>query len=298
MKTYNYNVLSFLFLVMCLLMVGCGSIPDSRVEPKFAVAKLPTPVLYSGDFEQVFGGENGTSLKFDDYGEIDEVEFIALPGTVFTIEGVIDEGSSTIYMVKTEDYPYSTEKGYFVDSRFVVLTDVKPEPRLKVLPPKSLILGFLRKLEGVAYTWGGNYCRGIPELLHFYPPVGEIEPHLQQQWMLSGVDCSGLLYEATNGFSPRNTSSLVSFGSPVPVAGLTAPEIAAKLLPLDIIVWRGHMLIALGDGELIESNYAKGYVVIIPAVERLKRIMEDRTPVDDYETEVEGGKFVVRRWMP
>ena len=46
---------------------------------KYIVAKSSTPVLYTYDFSSQFGGSDGVTLNFDRYGEIDAVEFVALP---------------------------------------------------------------------------------------------------------------------------------------------------------------------------------------------------------------------------
>ncbi|MBN2531456.1 MAG: hypothetical protein JXB88_01120 [Spirochaetales bacterium] len=290
--------------IILIIISGCTSLTEKPGIAKYAVAKYPTPVLYTSDFNAVFGGEDGISLKFDDYGEIDELECIALPGTVFCIEDTMYKGKNCIYRVTTHDYPYPTEKGYYIDSRFVVVSHVKPDERIKILPPLKQILKNLRNAEGALYTWGGNYCRGIPENLYFYPPLAEIDVSLKEQWMLCGVDCSGLLYEATNGYVPRNTSTLVTYGEPVLIEGLTLSQITEKLLPLDIIVWKGHVFTVIDKGEVIESNYDyepeiegfQGGVRISPADKRLEMLLKERTPVNDYNKEVEGKKFVIRRW--
>jgi cell wall-associated NlpC family hydrolase len=117
-------------------------------------------------------------------------------------------------------------------------------------------------------------------------------------WQLSGVDCSGLLYEATAGSTPRNTSSLVGFGRPVAVAGRSAAELAALLQPLDLIVWPGHVMIVIGGGRVIESRLdcqnPHAGVRIRPLKTALTGIMQKRKPVDAIGN---GAKeFVVRRW--
>jgi hypothetical protein len=119
---------------------------------------------------------------------------------------------------------------------------------------------------------------------------------------LRGVDCSGLLYEAAGGFTPRNTSALVRFGKPVPVAGLTAAELARRLEPLDLIAWNGHVLIVLDRERLIESRPdctgRAGGVRVRPLSVALEEIMKTRKPLDDMGDEKagEGKGFVVRRW--
>ncbi|GAI00651.1 unnamed protein product, partial [marine sediment metagenome] len=118
--------------------------------------------------------------------------------------------------------------------------------------------------------------------------------------MLKGVDCSGLLYQATNGYTPRNTSSLVSYGAPVRIAGLKVDQIIKKVEPLDIIVRRGHVVVILNKEQVIESclhcdKYKKGLqggVRIRRLKEVLAEIMEKRIPVDSYEDKMEDDRGV------
>ena len=71
---------------------------------------------------------------------------------------------------------------------------------------------------------------------------------------MRGVDCSGLLYEATGGFTPRNTSALVTVWKSRPCCRSEHREIVGRLEPLDLIVWNGHVLIVLDRLRLIESR--------------------------------------------
>ena len=103
---------------------------------------------------------------------------------------------------------------------------------------------------------------------------------------------------SSNGYTPRNTSSLLGFGRPVTAAGKSARELAARLLPLDLIVWPGHVMIVLDRGRVIESRLvcqrpAEG-VRIRLAGEALTEIMKKRKPVNGI---AKGAKeFAVRRW--
>jgi len=291
----------FIFITGCL---GCQVIKD--YSNLYAVAELPTPVLNTPDFSFVFGNKDRKTLHLDDSWLIREVEFIALPETVFTIENIIKKENTTIYKITTDDYPYPTQKGYFIDSRFVKTVDYKPPNRFKRLPSKKAIINKLVSSEDSKYLWGGNYKEGIPQMLSFYPPHPSISLDLKEHWMLKGVDCSGLLYEATNGCTPRNTSSLVTFGEPVKIANLSDLQIIQKLEPLDIIVWKGHAIIVLDKERVIESRLDydmeregnQGGVKIHKLKEVLSEILKERIPVNNYEDEVEEGeqKFVIRRW--
>jgi len=266
-------------------------------EARYAVAVLPAPVLNTPDFNSVFGGSDGKTLKLSPKNLIEEVEFIALPHTVFVIEDIIRKGSREILKVSTKDYPYHAVSGYYIDSRFVEKRFEKPQERLRKLPDKNMIIKKLLSADGDIYVWGGNYSKGIPEMLKFYKPSGILPDDVLQRWILKGVDCSGLLYEATGGYTPRNTESLFYFGSPVNVEGLTPDEIAKKLKPLDIIVYKRHVLIVLNSKEVIESSISRGvHVKSLP--ETIKAISRYMTPANHYKHQDNGDRFVVRRWYP
>lgn len=206
--------------------------------------------------------------------------------------------------MRTDEYP--TAKELFIDSRFVKTVTNKPTERPRQLPPRQEIIERLISAKGSAYVWGGNIRSGIPGMLSLYPPSSEIDQMLKERWMLKGVDCSGLLYEATGGFTPRNTDVLMDYGNPVLIAGLKAQEIIRKVEPLDLIVWKGHVIIILDRKRAIESrlDYDKkvpgcqGGVRIRSLIDVLTEIMKSREAVNDYNDEAATGKkkFVIRRW--
>ncbi|MFH1801089.1 MAG: hypothetical protein ABH891_09655 [Candidatus Omnitrophota bacterium] len=159
----------------------------------------------------------------------------------------------------------------------------------------------MQRSEGVAYVWGANDSRGIPDLLRYYPPAGSISLKNRELWTLKGLDCSGLLYEAADGATPRNTSDLVSFGKPVPIEGLTAKGIAHQLKPLDLIVWKGHVIIVFDKTRTIESCMgcsSKGGVTVRYLQTVLDEVMKTRTPVNRFPRIASAAErsFVVRRW--
>jgi cell wall-associated NlpC family hydrolase len=299
-------------LIKALLFIFCFSfiyislaqpLPKTNLQP-YAIAQIPTPVLNIADFSLVFGGNDEKTLCLDNSGLIREVEFIALPETVFKINQVIKKANTTIYEVTTTDYPYSSKKGYFIDSRFVKMLDHKAQDRIKKLPAKETVIKNLISCEGGIYIWGGNCKAGIPQLLSFYPPQHAISSSLKDQWILKGLDCSGLLYEATNGFTPRNTSSLVNFGEPVRIINLNSDQIIQKVKPLDLIVWNGHVIIILDENRVIESRLDyegkkagnQGGVKIRNLKTVLSQILEKRIPVDNYDDASSKNQFVIRRW--
>ena len=272
----------------------------------YAVSVIPTPVLNSPDFAGVFGGRDGKTVRLDGCGQIREMEFVALPGTVFRILETFNRGGPVIYRVTTDDYPYPTAKGYFIDSRFVrVSTDPLP-PRPRNLPSRQAVIKTLLASQGKRYVWGGNLREGIPQLISFYPPASgsSISPASIDLWQLRGLDCSGLLYEATCGFTPRNTSALVAYGAPLPIKGLDTEQIIRLVEPLDLIVWKGHVMIILDRERIIESRldcHGNGGGVRVRSLrEALIDIRKNRVPIDDYQTANDLGvkEFVIRRWFP
>lgn len=307
-----------LVLIFAFILLGqLNSQLPAKQSAKYAIAILPTPVLNTPDFPVVFGGKDGSTLRLDEKNRIKELELICFPETVFEIEEIIEKNGRIVYKVTTSDYPYPTKKGYFIDSRFVKIVEIQPPERHKKLPSKLTIIQNLLSAEGSNYVWGGNCKDGVPEMLSFYQPASSlpvVTAKVRDKWMLKGVDSSGLLYYATNGYTPRNSSSLVSYGNPVRIAGLKIDEIIQKVEPLDIIVWIGHTSVILNlyssrykDIEcLIESriDYDKdkegfeGGVWIRPLREVLIEIMERLIPADSYDQKLEGGKkkFVIRRW--
>lgn len=278
-------------LVILFLMTTLRSVTQDFY---YAVAKEPTPVLNTPDFSAVFGGSNGMTIKTDNQGLIREMEFIALPGTVFELMGEFDHGSYKIFKVETKEYEYNTD--LYIDSRFVELKKDRPGERFISVPTKEEIYKKLDKWVGNRYCWGGNYNDGIAKLVEFYKPSGDISTELKNEWMLTGCDCSGLMYEATNGYIPRNTSKLVSYGEGVEIAGLNAEEIAGKLKPLDMIVWSGHVIYVYDENTSIQSSLSQGGVIKQDLVSTISGLLSNRKAVNDYAGS-SGSRFVVRRWF-
>lgn len=262
-------------------------------QPRYAVTESAAPVLNSPDFESVFGGYDGVSVKTDEQGLIREIEYVAFKGTVFEIIEQLNKGDHKIYRVRSDDYKYDSE--LYIDSRFVNVVTEKPLVELKKLPSRKKIYSFLDRTVGSKYIWGGNYIAGISKMLEYYTPTGKIDTETKMLWTLKGCDCSGLMYEATNGYTERNTSKLVYEGESVLIEGLNAEEIADKLQPLDMIVWKGHVIYVYDEITAIQSALSKGGVVKTDLIETLKHLTETRTPVNDYDAG-SGKRFVVRRW--
>ncbi len=299
----------FLLFITIFFLIWIDSIFAKPKIDIYAIAKGPTPVLYSPDFQWVFWWTWWVNLKFDDYWEIDELEFIALSWTVFKVSDAYKTSwSGIILKVETKDYPYSTEKWYYIDYRFVKLTTKKPVEREKILPSKTNIIKKLLTASWSIYTWWWNYNYWIPELLKYYPPSWEINEEIKNQWMLKWVDCTGLLYEATNWYTPRNSSDIVKYGTWLEITGKKrAEDILDLLKPLDIIAWSGHIIIVLNKKYTIESrldydtekDWFQWWVRIRNLKEVLDEVLLKRIWVNNYDDQVPEWKkkFIIRRWI-
>ncbi len=290
------SLLSSLLVALLLCLVSAYA-----QAGQYAVARLATPVLNSPEIADLFGGHDGTSLQSDSCGQVRELEFIALAGTVFRLLAEVRQDGTTVYRVETDDYPVLPGGSLYLDSRFVELHDELPPSPVRPLPGREAILATMRSSVGSPYVWGGNVRQGVPELLRLYYR-GSFSPAEERRLTLAGLDCSGLLYAATNGRTPRNTSSLVNFGEGLAVAGRGERELAQLLEPLDLIVWNGHVIIVLDRETVIESRLecgrpGQGGVVVTPLLRRLGEIMASRRPLDAWPVgSRQGDGFVVRRW--
>jgi len=220
----------------------------------FVVSK-PTPVLNTSDFKGVFC-EN---MPFDNRGLIQEIEMIALSGMVFKLEkSLLDD----IIEVTSEDYP--TRRKIFVDQRFGRLEDT-PTPFVRSCPPLLSIIERMKKCVDIPYMWGGNCSTGIPEWKHYYPPPQRVLTTKEElYWTFKGLDCSGLLYEVTDGYVPRNTSEQKAIGQKL--------SIDSAFKPLDLFFFPGHVFVCLNETEVIESSLSCGGVVVTSLQNRLKEV--------------------------
>lgn len=289
-------------VILLLAALLTLSVPVPGFAASFGVARAYAPVLNKPDFRSVFGGADGKSLKTDSCRQVREMEFTALPGTVFRLLETLKRNRDTIYRVETDEYIAPPGVSLFLDSRFLEIKNQEPSPRQRRLPGREEIVTSMRNAVGVPYVWGGNRQEGIDDLTRLYyrkPLPSGVEATLS----LAGVDCSGLLYQATDGWTPRNTSDLVHYGKGLPIAGKTAEAIARQLEPLDLIVWKGHVVIVLDPQTTIESALlcgrpGNGGVLTTPLVKRIREVMKKRQPADEWPAAAKKNDiFVVRRWM-
>lgn len=264
-----------------------------------ALAKYPTPILNRPDFFYVFGGCS-QGIFLDRAGLLKPLEMIAFPGEIFTI---IQKHPVFPYICEVAVDSYPIEKPLYVDERFLQFYDKKPLISELEPPLMNKILSKMEALIGKPYVWGGNYSQGIENMLTLYPPKEKTKLTLLQEhnWMFKGVDCSGMLYEATQGFTPRNTSWLASYGEGLIIEGLSNEIIESMLKPLDMIIWHGHVVFVLNDKYMIESRAHVGHVFVTKISERLKQIKieEEKSPMNSTQAvNYKKNGFVIRRWYP
>lgn len=220
-------------------------------------------------------------LPFDEQGLYRPLEMMLLPESNLK---VLESRENGVLKVKTEEL----EQGYiFKDSlEFSMKCD-------RVDLKEKNILDNLLSYVGCAYIWGSNWTlsKNQLETLKIHLTKRSENFIKNMQFLFSGLDCSGLLYAATTGQVPRNTSELVHFGKFIEIEGLTNLQICNLVRPLDLIVWKGHVLIFLDEKLVIESRKDYG-CLIVDAKTRLEEIRNTRTPANT----VGDHKFYIKRW--
>ena len=248
----------------------------------------PAPILNTPDFSFAFGGPDGKTIPTNERGLPHFFEFVALKGEVFELLEICSP-----FIVRVS-HPAYKEPNLFIDRRFTIPSEAQHTP---LLPDAITILARMEQMVGKPYVWGGNWGRGIPALFSLYPPKGELDPHTKALWGLAGVDCSGLLYEATDGATPRNTSELLKFGKPLNINGLEKQQWIALLRPLDMILYKGHVLFVLDAETTIESRFPYG-VILRDLGERLDEILSEKNYVETWDPSTDPHKqFTIRRFV-
>jgi hypothetical protein len=243
----------------------------------------PAPILNIPDFVFAFGGNSGSEIPLNAKGHPYCFEFVALKGMTFEVEKTNKSGNALIHKIMCETYP---KRSLYVDTRFA-----KPASRLspkRVLPEAEAILSKMLAKIGTPYVWGGNWSDGIPEMLDYYPAKKPIDDHTAKYWTLSGLDCSGLLYEATEGAAPRNTSQLIHYGQPVPLG--------SNLRPLDMIVYPGHVVFVANPKFTVESKFPFG-VILRDLPTRIWEFDAARKRVEEWDNGLDPNRYyTIRRF--
>ncbi len=255
---------------------------------RFAKVINPCPVLNRYDFKNVFGGPDGKSLLTCEKKHIRALEFIAFKDMVFEIIKRFPQKDYDIYQVTSELYPV---RPIFIDSRFTTLVDHDIPYKIEKPDPK-ILLNRLEALIGTPYVWGGNWSKGIIDMLSLYEAPANLNNLTKTLWTMRGVDCSGYLFEATNCYTPRNTTELFNFGKGLTIENKKTNELIKIIKPLDLIVYKGHVVIIFDKKYTIESREFYG-VVKTPVLIRLEELYQTKTPSDAFKS---GNHFVIRRW--
>ena len=268
-------------LILLLFLLVLSSISAQAEPQRFAEVTLPAPI-----FSTPLAAS--TKPKPDRCGQIRSLEFIAFPGTLLTLAGTVP-GFPDIIQVTAADYPTAPGTTLYLHRSRVKFHTLQPEQQSHPMPGLNQIRASLLAAVGLPYVWGGNLRTGL--VLH-------------GATYFKGVDCSGLLYEATHGATPRNTRQLVHFGEAVPVAGLTQEQIISRLQPLDLLVWDGHVVIVLDRSTAIESilncTGGKSGVITTPLSARLRQILSSRTVINQWpegSTTTKKSYVTIRRWF-
>ncbi|MDN3505569.1 MAG: NlpC/P60 family protein [Rhabdochlamydiaceae bacterium] len=179
----------------------------------------------------------------DKHGHFRALETILLPHQPFQIVKYMDHN---IIEVKSDHYDYDIQ--LFTDIRFSSKKRINPPPLTSI----TQVLDLLKKQVGRRYLWGGTVNSPINQMLKLYPPRFELNNYKKQQWILNGIDCSGLLHFATSGFTPRNSSKLRTYGIEID---------EGNLKPLDLILEPNHVMIVIDNKKVIQSKENRGVFI-------------------------------------
>ncbi len=275
----------------------------------YASTILPTPLYWLNkknvDINRIMWWEGTTWLLLDSANTIDQLSIVLPVGTPVTLIDKVEKWEFTYYEVRTRDFDvwYWNNDAYFLDSRFVEKKESKPAEVIYKLPDMSSIFKTLLAAVDSQYIWWGSYYQWIPEINELYPtPSGvELSTWEQQYKILQWTDCSWLLWQATNWYTPRTTRTLLTFWDSVAISWDSVDQITKKVKPLDLIVWAWHVIIILSDEYAIESIWKENFewgVEIVSLKERLEDIFTRREPVDEWSESSlpDKKKFVIRRW--
>jgi cell wall-associated NlpC family hydrolase len=268
-----------IIIEMILISTTCAAFDVKQKEI------IMTTTIGTTIFTPVFNQQNWGNIEKSGDGRVMQLETVLLPGTV--VEAVttkIDNGAqNALIEIKTSAYKSNTPL-YVIPQ---CINEIQPTTE-KETPDISTILQKLKKQKGKPYFWGSNCPDPILELKKIVP-TNFLESIEEENTPFQGFDCSGLLYWASNGITPRNTSDLLSFGNKVDVTGLSVEDIQKKIRPLDLIVWQGHVIIVIDRDTVIESTQGKG-VVTTPFSKRYP----EATDIANKKNK----NLFVRRWHP
>lgn len=198
----------------------------------YCITKTYTPLFNSRKFLLELNANGGICDSF----HIRNLETVVFPNTSIKRVGGNEKIAEVLFC------PYHETKTFYTTSSFIKTTGFIDN---RTLPTKQEMLHKLKNFPKLPYLLGGNIPYPIFMQSHLNSDV-----FINRHRKLFGIDCSGLLYYVANGCVPRNTSQLMHYGKEV-----------KTLLPLDLILYTGHVIIYLGEGNVIESREIDGVIV-------------------------------------
>lgn len=131
-------------------------------------------------------------------------------------------------------------------------------------PPPAMVIERLLGLEGAPYLYGGSAVEGSPAQREallargLFDPRDAADPELDRIMTSTGLDCSGLFNVATGYAFFGDTRHLyhrfaAGLREVPPRARRDPAAVAEHLRPLDVLLYRGHMIVALGDDRVIQA---------------------------------------------
>lgn len=229
-------------------------------------SRLFAPVFNAPDLDIYYGQEiignerKYGRLKLDEWGQIDEVAGHVFPGEILTVKEKVYNRvlGRDVYKVIGDNEFYQSEKtSYYVDGIFFNADEGVNSDRFPLLSKEEVLANLeVFSSSNAPYVWGGMNLDGCPMVLDEY--VFDFDTDLEMRKAIgAGFDCSGMIYSAhKNPNGPRNTSQMVMAGRSIDIEGKSFDEILSIIQPLDIIVWRGHVLIFLrDDGTCVDSRW-------------------------------------------
>lgn len=229
----------------------------NQLEFLLTISKRNTPIFNKSIFNS-FDKKGHYLLKFDERFLIRSLETIVYPNTPLNVIDTLDFKHMKFCKITCKDYP--SKKELFVNAENIA---IGKECKRKC-PSLSQIQKKLRSLKSIPYFWGGTLPYSLEKADELFKNIKPLTPFEKKCISFEGLDCSGLLYHVTNGYTPRNTSHLMNFGKP-----------CKDLKPLDLILWPGHVVLVLDDKKTIESREFDG-LVTEPIEKRLHEIRSKR----------------------
>lgn len=283
-------------------------------EPDFewyAVTKLPTPLYWQNEnyvnLNRIMWGTGTTWLKLDSANTIDELWVVLPPNRPLTLINKVETWDFTYYNVRTREFDTwsGSADSRYIDSRLVEKQEYKAAEHEPQLPSKWQLIKNLFDALWTQYVRGWSRYQWIPEMNELYPTPEwvELSESEKEYKILKWVDCSWLLWQATDWYTPRNSRGMLTFWKSVPISWNTIDEIIEKVEPLDVLARWWHVIIILSKDYEIESIRKENFEwgpEIVDLRTRLEDIFTRRVPVDERSESSlsDKEKFVIRRRYP